>query len=64
VRKEASRLGDWAKDVAPSTGLRTRYRRYDPDKFDEFRRRYTAELAGPAPREAFSRLRTLPRNGR
>jgi uncharacterized protein YeaO (DUF488 family) len=47
-------LDDWAKGVAPSTGLRTWYRR-DPAKFEEFRRRYTAELAGP--REAFARLR-------
>ena len=62
LRKEAARLDDWAKDVAPSTELRTWYR-HDPAKFDEFRRRYTAELAGPGPREAFGRLRTLAANG-
>lgn len=35
LRKVAARLDDWAKDVAPSTGLRTWYRR-DPAKFEEF----------------------------
>ncbi|HEX8007414.1 MAG TPA: DUF488 family protein, partial [Trebonia sp.] len=39
MRKEAARIDDWAKDVAPSTGLRTWYQ-HDPAKFDEFRRRY------------------------
>ncbi len=57
LRKDAARLDDWASDVAPSTGLRTWYR-HDPAKFEEFRRRHTAELAGPGPREALSRLRT------
>ena len=46
MRKDAARLDEWAKDVAPSTELRTWYR-HDPAKFDEFRRRYTAELAEP-----------------
>jgi uncharacterized protein YeaO (DUF488 family) len=58
MRKDAARLDEWAKDVAPSTGLRTWYR-HDPAKFGEFRRRYTAELAEPGPREALTRLRAL-----
>jgi uncharacterized protein YeaO (DUF488 family) len=58
LRKEAARLDEWAKDVAPSAGLRTWYR-HDPAKFEEFRRRYIAELQQPAPREALSRLRAL-----
>jgi uncharacterized protein YeaO (DUF488 family) len=56
LRKDAAQLDDWAKDVAPSAELR-RWYRHDPAKFDEFRRRYMAELAGPGPREAFARLR-------
>ncbi len=43
MRKDAARLDEWAKDVAPSKELRTWYR-HDPAKFSEFRRRYTAEL--------------------
>jgi len=58
MRKDAARLDEWAKDVAPSTGLRTWYQ-HDPAKFEEFRRRYTAELAEPGPREALARLRAL-----
>ena len=58
MRKDAARLDEWAKDVAPSVELRTWYR-HDPAKFDEFRHRYTAELEQPGPREALSRLRVL-----
>jgi uncharacterized protein YeaO (DUF488 family) len=58
LRKDAARLDLWAKDVAPSTELRTWYQ-HDPAKFDEFRRRYTAELAQPGPAEALARLRVL-----
>ena len=58
MRKEAARLDEWAKDVAPSAELRTWYR-HDPAKFDEFRRRYTAELAQPGAKEALARLRVL-----
>src|SRR5215471_6749758 len=62
LRKDAARLDDWAKDVAPTAGLRTWYG-HDPAKFDEFRRRYTAELAEPAGREALARLRALAAGG-
>lgn len=58
IRKEAARLDEWAKDVAPSSELRTWYQ-HDPAKFAEFRRRYTAELKEPGPREALGRLRSL-----
>ena len=63
LRKDAARLDGWAKDVAPSTGLRTWYR-HDPAKFGEFRRRYNAELAGPGPREAPGRRAPWRRTGR
>src|SRR5512138_2650496 len=58
MRKDAARLDEWAKDVAPSTELRTWYQ-HDPAKFGEFRQRYTSELEQPGPREALSRLRVL-----
>jgi uncharacterized protein YeaO (DUF488 family) len=58
LRKDAARLDQWAKDVAPSAELRTWYH-HDPAKFDEFRQRYTAELEQPGPREALVRLRAL-----
>ena len=62
LRKDAARLDEWAKDVAPSTELRTWYH-HDPAKFGEFRDRYTAELEQPGPREALSRLRALTADG-
>ena len=43
VTKQALALDDWLKDVAPSDGLR-RWFGHDPAKWDEFRRRYQAEL--------------------
>ena len=62
LRKDAARLDDWAKDVAPSTDLRKWYG-HDPAKFGEFRRRYTAELARPEAADALGRLRDLARQG-
>ena len=48
VRRDAVRLDGWCKDVAPSTELR-KWFGHDPEKWVEFRRRYTAELdANPA----------------
>ena len=62
VSKAEAKLDEWAKDLAPSTGLRTWYG-HDPAKFGEFRRRYTAELAAPGPQEALGRLRALASDG-
>jgi uncharacterized protein YeaO (DUF488 family) len=62
LRKDAARLDDWAKDVAPSAELRTWYQ-HDPAKFEEFRRRYTAELTAPGPREALAGLHALAADG-
>jgi uncharacterized protein YeaO (DUF488 family) len=62
ISKDAARLDEWAKDVAPSAELRVWYR-HDPARFDEFRRRYAAELASPAKFGAVSRLRALAARG-
>ena len=63
LRKDALRLDDWAKDVAPSSDLRKWYG-HDPAKFDEFRQRYLAELAGGPQRAALGKLRALAASGR
>ena len=44
LRKDAARIDAWLNDVAPSTELR-RWFGHDPAKWDEFRRRYKAELS-------------------
>jgi uncharacterized protein YeaO (DUF488 family) len=43
VKKEALAIAAWLKDVAPSTELREWYG-HEPAKWDEFRKRYFAEL--------------------
>jgi uncharacterized protein YeaO (DUF488 family) len=48
LRKADAKLDDWAKDLAPSTELRTWYG-HDPAKFSEFRERYVRELDAPEP---------------
>jgi uncharacterized protein YeaO (DUF488 family) len=63
LRKDAVRLDDWAKDVAPSSELRTWYG-HDPAKFGEFRQRYLGELSGASQRAALGRLRALAAAGR
>ncbi len=41
--KEQARVDEWRKDLGPSDALR-KWFGHDPDKWDEFRRRYRAEL--------------------
>ena len=43
IKKEALHLDAWTKDVAPSTQLR-KWFNHDPRKWNEFRKRYFAEL--------------------
>jgi len=58
LSKEAARIDLWLKEVAPSHELR-RWFAHDPGKWDEFQRRYRAELR-LAP-DAFARLASLVR---
>ena len=43
ISKQKAKLDYWMKDIAPSTELR-KWFGHDPKRWDEFRRRYTAEL--------------------
>jgi uncharacterized protein YeaO (DUF488 family) len=58
LRKTDAKLDEWAKDLAPSTDLRTWYG-HDPAKFSEFRRRYIAELDASGPRHKLAELHEL-----
>ncbi len=60
MRKEALRMEGWLRDVAPSDRLR-RWFGHDPKKWEEFRRRYFAELE--AHPEAWQPLREAARAG-
>jgi uncharacterized protein YeaO (DUF488 family) len=62
LAKAAARIDRWAREVAPSTELR-RWYGHDAARFEEFRRRYRAELAEPERQEAVRRLRALARSG-
>jgi uncharacterized protein YeaO (DUF488 family) len=44
VSKAEAELDEWIKEIAPSAELRTWFG-HDPGRWDEFRRRYRAELA-------------------
>lgn len=62
MSKVRAELYEWCRDVAPSTELRQWYG-HDPAKFDEFARRYRAELGEPPATEAFAGLAELVRQG-
>ena len=47
VSKADAKIDVWAKELAPSTELRKWYQ-HDPEKWDEFRTRYFAELGTKA----------------
>ena len=56
VSKAQAKLDDWEKALAPSAELRQWFG-HDPDRFDEFRRRYIEELRGERARLAALRRR-------
>lgn len=58
LRKADAKLDEWAKDLAPSTGLRTWYG-HDAAKFAEFRRRYITELDAPGPRNKLAEVHEM-----
>ena len=60
ARKDEAKLTLWLKDIAPSDELR-RWFGHDPARFDEFSRRYRAELA--ANQDAVSRIEDLVKAG-
>jgi uncharacterized protein YeaO (DUF488 family) len=43
LKKEAARLDDWLKEIAPSNELR-KWFGHDPDRWEEFKARYFHEL--------------------
>ena len=60
VRREEARLDEWARELAPSAELR-RWFGHEPERFEEFRRWYTNELAGQE--EKLRELRRRAREG-
>jgi len=56
LRKDDADLDRWCRDVAPSHELRSWYG-HVPERFDEFARRYRAELEEPERAQALEELR-------
>ncbi|MGH3274985.1 MAG: DUF488 domain-containing protein [Streptosporangiaceae bacterium] len=61
LTKDKAALDEWCKDVAPSGELRTWYH-HDPERFEDFGRRYRAELRDPQRAEALAHLRELAKD--
>jgi len=62
LTKVRAALDEWCKDVAPSAELRKWYN-HDPDRFEDFGRRYRAELKDPQRAAALTHLRGLAKDG-
>jgi uncharacterized protein YeaO (DUF488 family) len=62
VSKEAAKLDEWCKEVAPSSELR-RWYGHEPDRFEEFAARYRAELSDGERAKALSQIATDSRSG-
>lgn len=61
VKKKDAHIDVWLKDIAPSDDLR-KWFGHDPDKWDEFKKRYAGELK--ANEDAVKELRDLVEQGR
>ena len=60
LSKEEAAIDHWCKELAPSTALRQWFG-HEPDRWEEFRKRYKAELAQQP--ESLTDLRTFARKG-
>jgi uncharacterized protein YeaO (DUF488 family) len=60
VKKADAAISQWMKEIAPSNELR-KWFAHDPQRWEEFRRRYRAELAKK--RELLGELRSLAKEG-
>lgn len=60
VKKADADIAQWMREIAPSNELR-KWFAHDPERWEEFRRRYRAELG--AKREMLGALRALARKG-
>lgn len=61
LTKARAALDEWCKDIAPSAELRTWYG-HDQDRYDDFCRRYRAELKDPERAAALAHLRGLSKD--
>jgi uncharacterized protein YeaO (DUF488 family) len=62
LTKDKARFDLWLKQIAPSTELRKWYS-HDPERFEEFGRRYREELKDVERAQALEHLRQLAKRG-
>ncbi|GAA3132698.1 DUF488 family protein [Streptomyces rameus] len=62
LAKDEARIDEWPKELTPSAELRTWY--HGGGSYEEFRRRYEAELDAPRQAELLDALRRSAREGR
>lgn len=62
IARADARLTGWLRELAPSAGLR-RWFHHDPARWEEFRRRYRAELEAPEAVAALQQLVAASRTG-
>lgn len=60
ISKKDAALDEWLKDAAPTAELRKWYG-HEPDRFVEFKRRYTAELSRSPARQAVDHILAIAR---
>jgi uncharacterized protein YeaO (DUF488 family) len=63
LSKDAAQVDEWPKGLTPSTELRRWYHAGDGG-YEEFARRYEAELSAPEAAELLDHVRGLAREGR
>lgn len=62
LSKSDLELDQWFKDLAPSNGLR-KWFGHEPDKYEEFKRRYIEELSKPERQDMLEHIAIWARNG-
>ena len=55
LRTEDAGVDEWLKELSPSDELR-RWFNHDPEKWEEFKRRYRKELSSPGKQELLERI--------
>lgn len=61
VSKEKANLTEWFKEIGPSTELR-KWFDHDPDKYDEFKKKYKQELESGKQKEELDKLKGIVKN--
>ena len=62
ISKDNAHLDEWLRELAPTGDLR-KWFHHDPDLWDEFRRRYRAELSRPEQQAILVGLRRRAKEG-